>query len=102
MPEDLIATLRQLIVHELYVEIPEEKIGVDDGLRAVIGLDSVGFAELRVLCEQRFNVLINDEDYTPDNFGTLRRLAALIDRLQAGRRSGGAQADASGPQTTGT
>jgi acyl carrier protein len=48
-----------------------------------VGLDSVGFVELRVLCEQRFNVEINDNDYTPENFTSIRLLATLIDRLQA-------------------
>jgi acyl carrier protein len=84
--EDLIAALRGLIVHHLFVEIPEEQIGLDDGLRTVIGLDSVGFVELRVLCERQFNIEIDDDDYTPENFSTLRRLAGLIERLQS--RSG--------------
>ena len=69
--------------NNLAVEIAENDIGLDDGLRTVVGLDSVGFVELRVLCEQRFNVEINDNDYTPENFTSIRLLATLIDRLQA-------------------
>jgi acyl carrier protein len=72
-----------MIVNDLYVEIAENDIGLDDGLRTVVGLDSVGFVELRALCEQRFNVEINDNDYTPENFSSVRLLANLIDRLQA-------------------
>jgi acyl carrier protein len=83
MREELIASLRKIIVHDLYVEIAEDDIGLDDGLRTVVGLDSVGFVELRVLCEQRFNVEISDNDYTPDNFRSIRQLADLIERLQA-------------------
>ena len=74
-----------MIVKDLFVEIPEEKIGLDDGLRTVIGLDSVGFVELRVLCEQKFNIEISDDDYTPENFTSIRLLANLIDRLQSKR-----------------
>lgn len=85
MREDIIAALRKMIVKDLYVEIAEEQIGLDDGLRTVVGLDSVGFVELRVLCEQKFNVEINDDDYTPENFTSIRLLAQLIDRLQANR-----------------
>jgi acyl carrier protein len=85
MREDLIAALRAMIVNDLFVEIAEEQIGLDDGLRTVIGLDSVGFVELRVLCERKFNIEISDDDYTPDNFTSIRLLAHLIDRLQAGR-----------------
>jgi len=83
--DDLIAALRAMIVKDLFVEIPEEKIGLDDGLRTVIGLDSVGFVELRVLCEQKFNIEISDDDYTPENFTSIRLLANLIDRLQSKR-----------------
>ena len=83
MREDLIASLRKIIVNDLYVEIAENDIGLDDGLRTVVGLDSVGFVELRVLCEQKFNIQINDDDYTPENFTSIRLLANLIERLQA-------------------
>jgi acyl carrier protein len=85
MRDDLVLALRGMIVNDLFVEISEEQIGLDDGLRKVVGLDSVGFVELRVLCEQRFNVEINDDDYTPENFTSIRLLANLIDRLQASR-----------------
>ena len=85
MREDVIKALRKMIVNDLFVEIAEDQIGLDDGLRTVIGLDSVGFVELRVLCEQRFNVEINEDDYTPENFTSIRLLADLIDRLQARR-----------------
>jgi acyl carrier protein len=85
MREDLIAALRKIIVNDLFVEIDAEQIGLDDGLRTMIGLDSVGFVELRVVCEQKFNIEINDDDYTPENFTSIRLLAGLIDRLQSKR-----------------
>ena len=87
MSEDLIAALRRMIVKDLFVEIAEDQIGLDDGLRTIVGLDSVGFVELRVLCEQKFNIEINDDDYTPENFTSIRLLAGLIDRLQAERKA---------------
>lgn len=85
MREDLIAVLKGMIVNDLFVEIAEDQIGLDDGLRTVVGLDSVGFVELRVLCERQFNVVISDDDYTPENFTSIRLLANLIDRLQGAR-----------------
>ncbi|MFN0054074.1 MAG: acyl carrier protein [Planctomycetales bacterium] len=87
MRDDLIAALRRMIVNDLYVEVPEEQIGLDDGLRTIVGLDSIGFVELRVLCEQRFNVQISDEDYTPENFTSIRCVANLVDRLQTQSKS---------------
>jgi acyl carrier protein len=83
MRDDTIATLRSILVHHLFVEIPEDQIGLDDGLRSVVGLDSVGFAELRLLCERHFNVQIADEDYTPENFSSIRLIANLVERLQS-------------------
>lgn len=92
MREDLIASLRKIIVNDLFVEIAENDIGLDDGLRTVVGLDSVGFVELRARCEQKFNVEISDDDYTPENFTSLRVLAELIDRLQSQKTGTGVQA----------
>lgn len=53
----------------------------------MVGLDSVGFVELRVLCEQKFDIEISDDDYTPENFTSIRLLANLIDHLQTARRA---------------
>lgn len=85
MDEKVIASLRKMIVNDLFVEIAENDIGLDDGLRTVVGLDSVGFVEMRVLCEQKFNIQISDDDYTPENFTSIRLLSNLIERLQAQR-----------------
>lgn len=86
MKEDIVAALRRMIVNDLFVEIAEEEIGLDDGLHTVVGLDSIGFVELRVLCERNFNVQIDDDDYTPENFSSIRLLANLIERLQTNRK----------------
>jgi acyl carrier protein len=85
MQEDTIATIRRLLVNDLYVELPADQIGLDDGLQTVVGLDSIGFGELRILCERKFGVEISDDDYTPDNFSSVRRVATLIERLQAAK-----------------
>lgn len=74
--------IRRILTTELFVELPPELIGIDDGLRSVIGLDSLGFMELRVQCENEFEVLISDEDFTPDNFRTIRALSHLVGRLK--------------------
>lgn len=83
MRDDLIATIRNMLVNDLYVELTADQIGLDDGLQTVVGLDSIGFGELRILCERKFRVEISDDDYSPENFSSVRRLATLIERLQA-------------------
>jgi acyl carrier protein len=86
MRDDLIATIRSLLVNDLFVELTVDQIGLDDGLQTVVGLDSIGFGELRILCERKFSVQVSDEDYSPENFSSVRRLATLIERLQQEQR----------------
>lgn len=81
--DDIQLVLRKMLVEDLFVEVPESEIGPDDRLRAEFGLDSLGFVELRVLCEQRFGIRITDEDFTPENFTSLNSVAALVRDLRA-------------------
>jgi acyl carrier protein len=77
-----VSVIRRMLVNDLFVEVAEEKIGLDDGLQTVVGLDSIGFSEMRILCERKFNVQISDEDYIPDNFSSVKRVATLVLKLQ--------------------
>ncbi|MFD0890057.1 acyl carrier protein [Streptosporangium algeriense] len=79
---DVETEIRRILVAELFAQVPESLIGPDDSLRDVIGLDSLGFLELRVQCENRFGVTIGEEDFTPGNFATVGRLSALVRRLR--------------------
>jgi acyl carrier protein len=77
-----VAAIRRALVNDLFVELPEAEIGLDDGLQTVVGLDSIGFSELRILCERKFDVQIADDDYVPETFSSVRRLANLLLRLR--------------------
>jgi acyl carrier protein len=46
-------------------------------------LDSLGIMRLAVFIEETFGVNVADEALVPENFGSLRRVAALIERLEA-------------------
>jgi acyl carrier protein len=48
-----------------------------------LGIDSIGFVELRSQVERRFDITISDEDFTPENFVSIERLAAYLDRVTA-------------------
>jgi acyl carrier protein len=89
MHEELTSSIKKILVTNLFVELPEEQIGLDDGLQSVIGLDSVGFLELRVICEDQFNIRISDEEFNTDSFRTVNRLASLIANLRTAQ--GGAK-----------
>ncbi|MEV6923833.1 acyl carrier protein [Dactylosporangium sp. NPDC051485] len=80
---DVEAEIKRLLVTDLFVQVPEQHIGADASLRDVLGLDSLGFLELRVQCENRFGVTIDTDDFTQDNFATVGRLAGLVHRLRA-------------------
>ncbi len=82
MQDDIIDAIRRMLVNDLFVELPEDRIGLDDGLQTVVGLDSIGFSELRILCERKFNVQISDEDFSPENFSSVRRLATFLERIR--------------------
>ncbi|MCP3061173.1 acyl carrier protein [Myxococcus sp. K38C18041901] len=88
MHEALTASIKQILIDKLFVELPPEQIGEDDGLQSVIGLDSVGFLELRVLCEDVFKVRITDEDFNTDNFRTVNQLVSLIAGLKTAAQGG--------------
>ncbi|WP_426732354.1 acyl carrier protein [Myxococcus faecalis] len=88
MHEELTASIKQILIDKLFVELPPEQIGEDDGLQSVIGLDSVGFLELRVLCEDVFKVRITDEDFNTDNFRTVSQLVSLIVGLKTAAQGG--------------
>jgi len=78
-------TVRAILVNDIFVEIPAEQISPDDWLRDALGLDSVSFVELRVQCETAFGIEITEEDFAPENFGTVRQVVALVDRKVADR-----------------
>lgn len=74
--------IRKILNTELFIETPADEIGLDDSLRAVHGLDSLGFVELRVQCEDVFSIRIPDDDFSPENFQSVRSVATLVRRLQ--------------------
>ena len=43
-----------------------------------LGLDSIGYSELRILCERKFNITIPDEEATHANVPTIGALIDLI------------------------
>lgn len=82
MNQPIVDTLKDILVQHINVDVPKEEIGLDDGLQAVHGLDSIGFVELRFQCEQAYKIVIKDEHFIPNNFKNLRVLSSLIEQLQ--------------------
>ena len=58
----------------------------DEALLANGILDSLGIVRLAAFIEETFGVVVPDEALLPENFGTVRRVAALVERLEACKR----------------
>ncbi|WP_305787936.1 acyl carrier protein [Symbioplanes lichenis] len=80
--DEIDVVVRTILQDDLFVEVPPELMGLDDSLRASYGLDSLGFVELRVQCENRFGVHISDDDFSPENFASIRAVTDLVRRLR--------------------
>jgi acyl carrier protein len=83
---DIEHRIRKILNADLFVETPADEIGLDDSLRSTHGLDSLGFVELRVQCEDLFDIHIDDEEFTPENFQSVNAVAALVRKLQGAER----------------
>lgn len=56
---------------------------LDDGL-----IDSGGLLEVVLFLEERFGVVVEDADVLPENFASVRRIAAFVERLGGARARG--------------
>jgi acyl carrier protein len=79
--------LRDILIDDLFVQLAKDHILVTHSLRNDLGIDSVGFVELRQQIEQRFRVGITDDDFTPENFATISSLTRLIGRCPTAEAS---------------
>ena len=58
-----------------------EGLGGDVSLIDAGIIDSRGMLELIAFIEQRYGFVVGDRDIQPDNFGTLARVAAYVQRM---------------------
>ena len=71
-------------------------LGQDDGFDSAESLlargvvDSTGVMELALFVEEAFNIKVKDEDFIPDNFDSVQKIAAFVERKLAARDGGSA------------
>jgi acyl carrier protein len=81
---DVQQTIKGILAAEINVDVALHRMTSEDGLRDIYGLDSIGFVELRVQCEDAFGITITDDEFAPENFATLGSITALVEsKLQA-------------------
>ena len=66
--QEIVERLRNIVATRLDVDISPDRIGLTDGFLSVVGIDSIGFIELRYQCEEEFGIKIDERDFVPDNF----------------------------------
>ncbi|MGI5500343.1 acyl carrier protein [Lentzea sp. CA-135723] len=82
---DTLQAIKRILVSDVLVEIPPELMRPEDELREGYGMDSLGFVELRVQCEEVFGVRISDEEFAADKLETLGDVVSLVDGLAGGQ-----------------
>ena len=67
--------LKQFLVDELRVE--EDKITLEAALSSDLGINSLELADLVYLCEEKFSIVIDDEDL--HNFNTVGDIVKYLE-----------------------
>jgi len=74
--------LRHFIATELMYAEDENALRPDEPLLGSGIVDSLGIMRLVSFIEERFGVVVPEEDLIPEHFQTVQHLAALVQRLQ--------------------
>ena len=86
MPDDIPVEqqVKELIVERLFMEIDPSEIGDEDSLSDQWEIDSVRLFEVVVGLEEVFGVTFEDEEFTVDNFETVKAISDCVRRKLEG------------------
>ncbi len=76
--DEVESRIKQILVEDVYLDLSVESIRASDGLAVDLGLDSLGFTELRVQCERQFATKIPDEHFNSVRFHSVGSVRDLI------------------------
>jgi acyl carrier protein len=71
--------IRQFIVGELHASDGVGDLTDDYPLLERAVIDSAGLVQLVVFLEERFGIVVDEEDLVPEHFGTIAAVAALVE-----------------------
>jgi acyl carrier protein len=74
------ASIRDFILKELLFEEVDATLADDENLFTRRALDSIGLVRLVAFLEETYDITLGDEDVSPENLGTLRRIGDLVRR----------------------
>lgn len=76
--DEVLARLRGFIEENFLYMRPDFELGLDDTLMGNGVVDSMGVMELIQFLEDAFGIVVEDEDITEENIGTLNAIADYV------------------------
>jgi len=77
------AIIEKFVVNDLLLGAHQGEINSETSLISSGIIDSLSLIRLINFVEERFNIIINDDEVVPDNFETIKALITLISRKQS-------------------
>ena len=77
-PERIELAVRDFLMFDLFAAKLVKSLGPDDSLFELGLLDSMAVLKMVAFCERNFQVEIPDAELLPENFETVRSIAALV------------------------
>jgi acyl carrier protein len=75
---EIIEQIRTFVVEEFLYARPDLVIEADDPLMAKGVIDSMGVVELLEFIQEEFGIVVEDEEITEENLGTLSAIANFV------------------------
>jgi acyl carrier protein len=72
--------LTEVLYDQDLKDLPADENLIEKGL-----LDSLAILKMVTFCEEQFGVTIPDAEVLPDNMESVRTIAALVERVRAGK-----------------
>ncbi len=84
MAQETRTKLREFIIDTFLFGEGGDDLGDDDSRLERGIIDSTGVLEMTAFLEDDFAVKVSDEELVPDNFDSIGKLAAFVERKQKG------------------
>jgi len=78
--------LTEFIMENFYVTNPDD-VGLDTHLINTGIVDSTGMLEVIAFIEREFGIRVEDDETTPENLSSVKRMMAFIDRKCSGNQA---------------
>jgi acyl carrier protein len=78
------AAIHEFLVTDLLYDRDLAGLKPEDDLIERGLLDSLGILKMVSFCEERFGITIPDAEVLPDHMGSVRAIAALVERVRTG------------------